>query len=75
MPSEPQSSQLPANPAESTSNFPGASVDSLTTVLALVEQVSKIVQKVPFIALAAALMSELLKAYKVRQNNFAPFQR
>ncbi|KAJ6504018.1 kinase-like domain-containing protein [Mycena vulgaris] len=38
--------------------------DNLTVALGLVQQVENIVQKVPFIALATALMSELLKVYK-----------
>ncbi|KAJ6504047.1 kinase-like domain-containing protein [Mycena vulgaris] len=38
--------------------------DNLTVALGLAQQVENIVQKVPFIALATTLMSELLKAYK-----------
>ncbi|KAJ6504051.1 hypothetical protein DFH09DRAFT_1440359 [Mycena vulgaris] len=41
-----------------------ATIDNLTVALGLAQQVANIVQKVPFIAPAAALMSELLKVYK-----------
>ncbi|KAJ6465573.1 hypothetical protein DFH09DRAFT_1112657 [Mycena vulgaris] len=41
-----------------------AAIDNLTVALGLVQQVANIVRNVPFIAPAAALMSELLKVYK-----------
>ncbi|KAJ6605278.1 hypothetical protein DFH09DRAFT_1269594 [Mycena vulgaris] len=40
------------------------SIDNLTVVLGLVQQVANVIQKAPFIAPAAALMAEILKAYK-----------
>jgi hypothetical protein len=44
-------------------------VDNLTVTLALVQQVANIIKKVPWIAPVAALMSELLEAYKVCSND------
>ncbi|KAJ6514666.1 hypothetical protein DFH09DRAFT_1431650 [Mycena vulgaris] len=41
-----------------------AAIDNLTVVLGLVKQVANVIQKAPFIAPAAALMAEILKAYK-----------
>jgi hypothetical protein len=47
-------------------------VDNLTVTLALVQQVAKIGQQVPWIAPAAALMSEILNIYKVCSNDCLP---
>ncbi|KAJ7458855.1 ankyrin repeat-containing domain protein [Mycena latifolia] len=62
-PSAPSANDQPAIPAISISTADCA-VDNLTLVFGLVQQVTNIVQKVPFIAPAAALMTELLKVYK-----------
>ncbi|KAJ6546210.1 ankyrin repeat-containing domain protein [Mycena vulgaris] len=50
-------------PAKSTGTAASA-IDTLSLALDLVQQVANIVQKAPFIAPAAALMSEILQAYK-----------
>ncbi|KAJ7445602.1 ankyrin repeat-containing domain protein, partial [Mycena latifolia] len=62
-PSAPAANDQTTVPAESLSTT-ACSIDNLTAVLGLVEQVANIVQKVPFIAPAAALMTEILKVYK-----------
>ncbi|KAJ7445595.1 ankyrin repeat-containing domain protein [Mycena latifolia] len=62
-PSAPSANDQPATAANSISTADGA-VDNLTVVLGLVQQVSNIVQKAPFIAPVAGLMTEILTAYK-----------
>jgi hypothetical protein len=53
------------SPPESTRKTDGV-IDNIALALGLVQQVANIVNKVPFIAPAAAIMSEILNAYKVR---------
>ncbi|KAJ7704827.1 ankyrin repeat-containing domain protein [Mycena rosella] len=61
-PSEPPPPyELVAFPGPSTAD---AAIDNIGLALSLVQQVGNIIQTVPWIAPAAALMSEVLKAYK-----------
>jgi hypothetical protein len=62
---------LPASVTDPAKSQPKSelAVDNLTVTFALVQQVADIVQKIPWIAPAAALMSEMVKVYKVRSNN------
>ncbi|KAJ7669097.1 hypothetical protein B0H17DRAFT_1183904 [Mycena rosella] len=67
-------SSSPSAPADPASTSPeteptalsggGITVDNIAAVLDLVQQIANIIQKVPVIAPAAALMSVILKTYK-----------
>ncbi|KAJ6586291.1 ankyrin repeat-containing domain protein [Mycena vulgaris] len=64
-PEPPSASETPGvDPGPIATSAASATIDNLTVALGLVQQVVNIVQKVPFIAPAAALMAELLKVYK-----------
>ncbi|KAJ6586296.1 hypothetical protein DFH09DRAFT_1274818 [Mycena vulgaris] len=61
----PSASEPPGVDAGPIATSPaGATIDNLTVALGMAQQVANIVQKVPFITPAAALMSELLKVHK-----------
>ncbi|KAJ6504054.1 hypothetical protein DFH09DRAFT_1289476 [Mycena vulgaris] len=60
---EPPSASEPLSLDPKATSPANATIDNLTVVLGLVQQVANIIQKVAFIAPAAALMSELLKVY------------
>ncbi|KAJ6586276.1 ectomycorrhiza-induced ankyrin-domain/NACHT-domain-containing protein [Mycena vulgaris] len=63
-PAPPSASEPPSVDPKATSPAANVTIDNLTVALGLVQQVTNVVQRVPFIAPAAALMSELLKVYK-----------
>lgn len=70
----PEASNHPAtdNPGAraKSGNIVESVLDNLTLALSLAEQAVDIAQVAPFIAPAAALLSEIIKSYKVRFNSY-----
>ncbi|KAJ7883307.1 hypothetical protein B0H13DRAFT_1890457 [Mycena leptocephala] len=75
LPNEPPVDTASPSPGRNPEGIPSttttdSTIDELTLVLSLVQQVANMVQKIPFVAPAAAIMSEILKAYtEVRDTN------